>query len=261
MELKEFQGLALRTEVIPTAIPLNTANLISILKVVVEITEILDGVKKAVFYNKNKKLEDELVGRLATIAKLIMALEWQSSGKGPVGAVMDKDATISNLDPRVFHGILGIVTESGELAAALLTVLENPEATIDAVNIQEEMSDIAWYKAILHDSLNLDWDQGLTNVINKLKIRYPEKYSDECAAERDLSAERAALEVGFIDAMRDPRPMVVEGYKAYIRSDDNALVQSAGSVDDPEPDNHPLVDVDEAVRDFLSGKYDPESTE
>ena len=195
MELNEFQGLALRTESQISGIKLNAGNLVSLLKVVIEVTEILDAVKKAVFYNKTAKLEGDLTARLHALATLIEALKWQNSGRGPVGAIMAEES-IKNVDPRVFHGILGIITESGELASALLKSIENEGTPIDPVNIQEEMSDIAWYKAILHDSLNLDWGQGLENVINKLRIRYPDKYSDEAAANRDLDAERAALEVG-----------------------------------------------------------------
>lgn len=196
MELKEFQGLALRTESQIQGIKLNRSNLITLLKVVVEVTEILDGIKKAAFYNKTSKLEGDFTARLANLAKLIETLVWQDSGRGPVGAIMDPNESISNVDPRVFHGILGIITESGELASALLKSVEDPNHTVDAVNIQEEMSDIAWYEAILHDTLGLDWSQGLENVINKLRVRYPDKYSDDAAANRDLEAERAELERG-----------------------------------------------------------------
>lgn len=207
MELNQFQGLALRTESQISGIKLNAGNLVSLLKVVIEVTEILDAVKKAVFYNKTAKLEGDLTARLHALATLIEALKWQNSGRGPVGAIMAEE-TIKNVDPRVFHGILGIITESGELASALLKSIENEDTPIDPVNIQEEMSDIAWYKAILHDSLNLDWGQGLENVINKLRIRYPEKYSDDAAANRDLESERAALEVG-VKPLKD-NPITLE---------------------------------------------------
>lgn len=196
MELKEFQGLALRTESHIDGIKLNRQNLINILKVVVTVTEMLDGIKKAAFYNKTGKLETSYSTHVDTLIALAMDIGADDSDNGALGAVLDEDETISNLDPRVFHGILGIITESGELASAMLKSIEDPNHTVDAVNIQEEMSDIAWYKAILHDTLGLDWNQGLINVINKLRIRYPDKYSDEAADNRNLDAERAALEVG-----------------------------------------------------------------
>lgn len=196
MQLQEFQGLALRTESQIQGIQLNRKNITLILEMVVALTEILDGIKKAAFYNKTKKVESDFSNHLSTIIRIAEALSWAVNGKGPVGAVMDAEETIPNIDPRVFHGILGIITESGELAAALLKGFADGEHQLDAVNVQEEMSDIAWYEAILHDAMGLDWGQGLKNVIEKLRIRYPEKYSDYDADNRDLDAERRALEVG-----------------------------------------------------------------
>lgn len=197
MELKEFQGLALRTESRIQGINLDKNNLTALLQVVVAITEILDGVKKATFYNKTTKLEGNYVEWLHTIKNLVDGLLVMTEDNGPVGAVMAQEATMTNIDPRVFHGIIGIITESGELASALLKSVEDGNHEMDAVNLQEEMSDIAWYEAILHDTLGLDWGQGLHNVINKLRIRYPEKYSDHAAENRNLDAERSALEVGI----------------------------------------------------------------
>lgn len=40
----------------------------------------------------------------------------------------------------------------------------------------------------------LDYFQLLTNNIDKLKVRYPEKFTEEAALTRDLDAERAELE-------------------------------------------------------------------
>jgi len=41
---------------------------------------------------------------------------------------------------------------------------------------------------------DLDFFQCLTNNIEKLKVRYPEKFTEEAAQNRDLEAERAELE-------------------------------------------------------------------
>lgn len=207
MELKEFQGLALRTESHIEGIKLNRSNLITLLKVVVAVTEILDGIKKAAFYNKTTKLQDNLAVHLGEVIRLMTSLQTKNVENGPVGTIMDTNETLSDIDPRVFHGILGIITESGELAQALLNAVDGSKP-IDAVNVQEEMSDIAWYKAILHDTLGLDWGQGLTNVIEKLRIRYPDKYSDYAADNRNLEAERAALEVGVASATAWPLPEI-----------------------------------------------------
>jgi hypothetical protein len=41
---------------------------------------------------------------------------------------------------------------------------------------------------------DLDFFQCLTNNIDKLKVRYPEKFTEEAAQNRDLEAERVELE-------------------------------------------------------------------
>jgi NTP pyrophosphatase (non-canonical NTP hydrolase) len=41
---------------------------------------------------------------------------------------------------------------------------------------------------------DLDFFQCLTNNIDKLKVRYPEKFTEEAAQDRDLKAERIELE-------------------------------------------------------------------
>ena len=42
--------------------------------------------------------------------------------------------------------------------------------------------------------LNIDFWQALTNNISKLQVRYPEKFTEEAALNRDLVAERIELE-------------------------------------------------------------------
>jgi hypothetical protein len=63
----------------------------------------------------------------------------------------------------------------------------------------EEMADGAggtnsWYGAILCDVLNIDPYDPMDKVIRKLKARFPDKYCDEKADNRDIAAERAELE-------------------------------------------------------------------
>ena len=65
---------------------------------------------------------------------------------------------------------------------------------VDKVGIGEEFSDIDWYKAITFDELQLEENTCRTNVINKLKVRFPDKYDDAAAANRNLEEERKKLE-------------------------------------------------------------------
>ena len=58
----------------------------------------------------------------------------------------------------------------------------------------KEFGDIDWYKAIAFDAWNVDPESPLNAVINKLKLRYPEKFTSSAAINRDLSKERETLE-------------------------------------------------------------------
>lgn len=99
------------------------------------------------------------------------------------------------MDFRLVHGLLGVVTESAEIAEHLTSYLG--DGTVDPAGIGEEFSDVDWYKAVTFNRLNLSEEQCRTNVINKLKVRFPDKYSDEHAANRNLDSERQQLEMNI----------------------------------------------------------------
>lgn len=182
MQLSEYQASALRTESKIDEVITNKKTLSDTLDTFECVTEILDLFKKNIYYNKpiaQGRYED----LVAELKDLVTELE--------VGSVTN-DKTTLDLNPRVLHGVLGIATESGELVSALNKHFY--EGTIDAVNIQEEVVDGNWYSAILHDELKLDWGTGLQNNIDKLKARFPDKFTSEKAINRDLETERKELE-------------------------------------------------------------------
>lgn len=98
-----------------------------------------------------------------------------------------------DLDGHVLHAILGVATESGELLEAALKTLANGDI-FDMVNFQEEMGDIAWYRAIGLAAAGQTIEENNSQNINKLRARFPDKYDDERALNRDLDAERVVLE-------------------------------------------------------------------
>lgn len=190
----EFQPLALRTEAKIDSVKTSKRLLIALLVANVATAEILDAIKKQVFYKNDKKLLEktaEHTQQLADMAQLIKD-EFVEGELGP-----DSFNDEIEVNSRVFHALLGIITEAGELSDALLNAVTG--GGIDAVNLQEEATgDMGWYRAILNDELGLDEYQGLTNVINKLRTRYPDKFTNELAANRNLEAERKHLEVGVV---------------------------------------------------------------
>jgi len=94
---------------------------------------------------------------------------------------------------RVLHAAIGCVTESGEMLDALKKSIFYGKP-LDVVNVKEEAGDLLWYLAILFDELDTDFETEMTRVINKLKARFPDKFTEDNAFNRDLSTERKVLE-------------------------------------------------------------------
>lgn len=94
---------------------------------------------------------------------------------------------------RIEHGVIGIVTEAGELMDAIKkTKIYRKE--LDKVNLVEELGDIFWYTALLCDELGVNFEDIMDKNIAKLESRYPEKYSNDNAINRNTDTERAILE-------------------------------------------------------------------
>jgi NTP pyrophosphatase (non-canonical NTP hydrolase) len=98
-------------------------------------------------------------------------------------------------DMNLLHAAMGISTESGELMDAFKRKIFYGKP-LDVVNVKEEIGDIMWYVAILLRELDLDFHELLQLNIDKLRARFPEKFTEHHALNRDLGAERDILEGG-----------------------------------------------------------------
>jgi NTP pyrophosphatase (non-canonical NTP hydrolase) len=96
------------------------------------------------------------------------------------------------LPVRLNHGVLGLTGEVGELAAAVERWLYYGHE-LDVVNVAEEVGDCLWYLAELCNAVGISLSSVMEANIQKLKTRYPDHYTDDRAADRDLTAERRAL--------------------------------------------------------------------
>lgn len=94
---------------------------------------------------------------------------------------------------RILHAAIGCCTESGEMLDALKKQMFYGR-DLDLTNVKEEAGDLLWYLAILFDELDTSFEIESNRVINKLKARFPEKFSEDHAFNRDLSYEREILE-------------------------------------------------------------------
>jgi NTP pyrophosphatase (non-canonical NTP hydrolase) len=91
------------------------------------------------------------------------------------------------------HMALGLVTEAGELADVFKKNLAYNKP-IDWTNVQEEIGDLLWYISGLCNINGFDLEEILQNNIDKLRARYPEKFDEDKAINRNLHDERKILE-------------------------------------------------------------------
>lgn len=97
---------------------------------------------------------------------------------------------------RSLHVVLGLCSEVGEFADQLKKHIFYGKP-LDVINLKEEIGDLDWYIALACDILKTTLSEIQATNIAKLRQRYPEKFTDENALERDLSAERAILETNL----------------------------------------------------------------
>lgn len=106
---------------------------------------------------------------------------------------------------RVLHAMIGLCTETGELQDAVKKHIIYGKP-IDRVNVIEEFSDCLWYIAVGLDACGSSFEEAFAKNIAKLKARFPDKFTEDQALNRDLDAERKALEddepskIGFWEA-------------------------------------------------------------
>jgi NTP pyrophosphatase (non-canonical NTP hydrolase) len=104
--------------------------------------------------------------------------------------------TLADL-PSVFdnelHMALGMVTEAGEFADVYKKSLAYNKP-IDYVNLKEELGDLLWYIANFCNLQGWNMSDVMETNIKKLELRFPEKFTQDKAINRDIKAERILLE-------------------------------------------------------------------
>ncbi len=81
------------------------------------------------------------------------------------------------------HAALGLTGEAGEFADAIKKHIIYSQP-LDNANCIEELGDILWYCALAAEALGVDLDEVAALNISKLKLRYPDVYSDLYAKKR-----------------------------------------------------------------------------
>lgn len=176
-------------------------------------SEVLDKFKKFIFYGRAFD-QNEMAAQLDNIAQtagflsqFVAAGQWQNPNDieevDLPAEFRERLAKLSvNVDPRIFHGIVGAFTEAGELLQPLQHAMEGK--LFDKPNLVEEVGDANWYlNGVLADALGVPVGQVLATNIKKLQDKAKGRYkggtfSAEAAQQenRDLAAERVVLEEG-----------------------------------------------------------------
>jgi NTP pyrophosphatase (non-canonical NTP hydrolase) len=186
-DILEYQGLAARTCPDLGGEGLNQRHMN--LGVITEIGETLDIFKKFLAYNKPMDL--------VNLGEELADISWYIVNKCRIEElILDDhfdevlDQTKELVDTKMFtQKDLPIELKSEAILTLILASYCSPLENLFSAPIVQLafLSHIAsWFE--------LDFFQCLTNNIEKLKVRYPEKFTEEAAQNRNLEAERAELE-------------------------------------------------------------------
>lgn len=199
-DFAQFLKDAIKTESSIQKIQFNEDFLFSLLETFIKTSSVLDMVKKFIFYGKPidyNLLIHSLEDINAHSNSLLNIVDNCGVVEDNVNILIQPETVLDDVNSRIFHGIIGICTESGELAEALQNTLTGNDT--DLINVVEEIGDVQWYSAILFDELKVNPYACLNAVIEKLKIRYPDKFTSDNAINRNLQSERETLDLNLKD--------------------------------------------------------------
>ena len=143
----------------------------------------LDKVKKSLFYGRDNNINPT---------------EGTQGCDDIPALIAGNSDTLSNSEfmeaANLVHGVIGLATESGELLELLRDTINGKP--LDRTNLQEEVGDGKWYMAILAKVGRFMWGDDERLNIAKLRKRFPDKFTEYDANNRNLEAERLLLESG-----------------------------------------------------------------
>jgi len=137
---------------------------------------VADYLKAHIFYGKDKDIVEEFNNLIEGI-----------KDECPV--------QIGDQSVQIIHGLLGIVSESAELARAVLLGLTN-DCKYDVVNFKEEIGDVVVYASVICNALGFTLEDAMKANIAKRAKRFPDGFTEFHAVNRDTVAERKILEEG-----------------------------------------------------------------
>jgi NTP pyrophosphatase (non-canonical NTP hydrolase) len=167
------------------------------LAAVIHASEQMDKFKKALFRKRNRE-ESGLGPMLPADSTLRQALTGSAQEGDPIAQTM-----VDEMDG-LFHGVVGMITETGELAQVLYDYIAEGKVP-DLVNVQEEIGDNLWYISRLIKWAKTTWLTEMKRNVAKLRKRHGEGgFDKERDITRDLPEERKLLEGEVTESIPDP---------------------------------------------------------
>lgn len=124
--------------------------------------ELVDGVKRALFYNKTDRLPNAMF-------------------------LANHEDIPFNIDTDELHAILGMEGEMGEITEIVIDDTLSEEEII--ARLTDECGDLLWYMALLFMKRGISFRDVFARNIEKLRKRYPDKFTIDLAVNRDTAAE------------------------------------------------------------------------
>jgi hypothetical protein len=168
--------------------------IVDLLGDVIQKIELLDTLKKYIYYGKVTNESDRLILEFVTNIKAKRLFEPLQRLRHDEMLKRCKNPSF----PKLLHGVLTGITEAGELCEAMLKTIKTGE--VDVTNFSEEIHDINWGASEIFTALGVDPDQCLKAGIAKLqgadgkKGRYSNGFNEKEAINRDIQKEREILE-------------------------------------------------------------------
>jgi NTP pyrophosphatase (non-canonical NTP hydrolase) len=181
--VEEYQQLASRTCPDLGSPKLNLRHMQ--MGIITEVGETIDVIKKFVAYGKPLDI--------VNIGEEIADTIWYKANEAKMAGITWKQEEFEKLCGELDAAMLKQNLEpiSNEVVDAfIVSVLPFSYGNTEA---ETSLKDVVTL-SVVSNFYGLDFFQILTNNINKLKIRYPEKFTNEAALNRDLDAERVELE-------------------------------------------------------------------
>jgi len=106
-----------------------------------------------------------------------------------VDELMSDITHFRNAPPSVVHASMGLSEESGEILGNVKKALWYGK-DFDKANMIEEMGDCLHYFQMLCNSMDVTIEELIETNMDKLRIRYPDGFTEACAKFRNKEAEK-----------------------------------------------------------------------